>query len=1068
MSKQKKRFEAIRKFIDANYAEITSQPFDKSGYKKTKEAYFRTVMSYQYGIPKDEEICDILISLVIKREHIDSIENLRLKIDNIPFIQSINPNISKYEATINQVLRDVTLASKVSLLSDSEKIETLKRIHIDEKSGEIEEQINLRLSGLEAAIRLKEEEYKRLPSLLDDRDYEEPSDIPTIDYSKEWWEELNLKSNPFPGPLEGFHMIDKSLYNAIAVETEPIRWMMSKLNTNTLDFFHKGYLVSGEFGTGKTTFFDYISPHLALHHVEPIILPISENISVAHHVQSFQKQLSFKVCQLARKHGIPTTERIVDFIESELLMLDLQSKYDVKGFLLFIDDLHKHDQPDLVFAFLANLQMIKSSLSREGINVAFFVSGLPNWRDRIRQDSALTGFFDASEVLQLPMVPPSIAAQAISRRLRAFSANPDKDIQIKEDFFEAIFSRTAVERGGINIGFRPYIQEAQAKLSAKQFDILAVDFTTLDETSLGLIRMQIEKSAKFKESINKLIYGGKIEKQSIRMRTLKILCEVYMRKGVSEDDALFIDNKFSFKRLEESGFIGRADRQGRLVWRVSKFLEDLNSKIISERGFSLEDYLVQIYSSVGNVPKKTVSLDAQCGYEQYIQEWSRSVDKNVNDGLIKALKMHSELIKPYVGPNARTIPDLSLYDVERIDECIWELMKCILRSESPALLDIYGESNRAGWQLRHRALEGPQHFLGLQKIRNISSDFRTDVARKITFANEAFAELWEEFRKVLNIAKNTNTKAFNLPPKFLTCIYEEHEKLFAFTREREEYFASFERVVQELEQCIRNYLHISCLLLLGPYHTRIAYYPPDIRKYISTTVTQSTSYEAYNEFENMNRGQYRALFTQIDKKSPFFRFIIQPIISSWDSHDLDVFFNLFGDMNIVASHLKKMSIEELKQDIPTFFRLSCRLLSTMSNRIFTTVTFDNTISAENNVTTIVFGFRHKNTDIVKPIFTNSVLTDIPKELHRYDMSKSITDGFLEKILQVSDNNLGESIMDCLSIDEVRVKYGMEYSEAVSCVAYLTALRKIRCIVQYGSSLYLRKIEKPLVAVPIRE
>ena len=169
MSKRQRRFETIRKFIDANYSEVTSTPLDKLGYKKTKDAYFRNVMRYEYGIPKDEEICDVLISLIIKRDRIDSIENLRIKIATIPFIQSINPNIDIYASTINQIVRDAILASKVASLSDSEK-----------------------------------------------------------------------------------------------------------------------------------------------------------------------------------------TERIVDFIEAEILMLELQSRYDVKGFLLFIDDLHKHTQPDLVFAFLAN------------------------------------------------------------------------------------------------------------------------------------------------------------------------------------------------------------------------------------------------------------------------------------------------------------------------------------------------------------------------------------------------------------------------------------------------------------------------------------------------------------------------------------------------------------------------------------------------------------------------------------------------------------------------------------------------------------------------------------------
>ena len=82
------------------------------------------------------------------------------------------------------------------------------------------------------------------------------------------------------------------------------------------------------------------------------------------------------------------------------------------------------------------------------------------------------------------------------------------------------------------------------------------------------------------------------------------------------------------------------------------------------------------------------------------------------------------------------------------------------------------------------------------------------------------------------------------------------------------------------------------------------------------------------------------------------------------------------------------------------------------------------------------------------------------------MSRAIRDGLLDKILQVSDNDLGESIMDCLNIEEVRVKYGMEYSEAVLCVAYMIASGKLRGIVTYGTSLYLRKLKQPIVSTSV--
>ena len=88
--------------------------------------------------------------------------------------------------------------------------------------------------------------------------------------------------------------------------------------------------------------------------------------------------------------------------------------YLVLGFFVFIDDLHKHIDSNRVFNFLANLQITKNNFSRDGINVVFVVAGFPSWRDKIRQNSALTGFFDAADELTLPEVTPELAAQTIN------------------------------------------------------------------------------------------------------------------------------------------------------------------------------------------------------------------------------------------------------------------------------------------------------------------------------------------------------------------------------------------------------------------------------------------------------------------------------------------------------------------------------------------------------------------------------------------------------------------------------------------------------------------------------
>jgi hypothetical protein len=602
---------------------------------------------------------------------------------------------------------------------------------------------------------------------------------------------------------------------------------------------------------------------------------------------------------------------------------------------------------ELVFDFLANLQITKNSFSRDGIKVAFVVSGFPSWRDMIRQDSALTGFFDATDELTLPAVTPELAAQAIKKRLQAFSINPEKELTVKEEFLKTIFKKKNSEIGHPNIGFRPYIQAAVQNFEEKKFDILSIDFTKLDENIRQEIKLTLEANDDFKKSIDKLVFGGGIKKKEVREMTLKVLCEIYLRKGVSEDEEIFDKNKFSFKQLSGCGLIQKYDRRGELVWKVSPFfLDDLNKKITTQFNLSMEDYLVPIYSITTKVKEKKSEQNKVEIFEQDLREWKEKLEPSVMENLKIALQMYSKIIFPFPETNTRKLDSLnSLPEIEKIKETIWTMMKCIIRFESPLLLDSTGESDISGWTLRHRTLEYPQHFISMERILEKGKIERADITRLISFANDAFGELWGEFKESMNIYQSGYVKCYEIPRKVLKTIYSEYNNLFTITKPREEYFNSLNEFVGTIEDTLRQYLLVSCTLIFGPgYHIKSKYYPEDIKKYITKNVhSSSTSYESYNEFEELNRGQYRSLFTQIGKSSEFYRFIIKPLIEKWDSQDIESFFEVFGDLNIDTSHRKKISVEDRKKDVPTFFRLSCRLISAISTRLKDLVMLNNTI-----------------------------------------------------------------------------------------------------------------------------
>lgn len=1047
-----KREDALIAFVRNNFKLLKEKDnFDKKKYDAIKKDFFAKKLKHKFGIPRDKEICNYLVGLLIKSQDIADKEHLEPIISETPFLRNNNIQADEYLHLIDIAKNKYAIKEELEVLNPIEKLEKMTEFVKRESIKEIDE-----------LIQQKQEEYRKLPSILDDEKLTEPEELPQRTEEREWWEELNLKENPFPGSLDGFSQINKSLYKEIIIETQPIKWALSKLPKATSDLFHKGFLLGGEFGTGKTTFFDYMAPLFVMEHIEPIRVAISDNMSVSHYIQKFEKLICIEITKLAKKYQINDFGRICDFEESRLVMYEIQ-QHGVKGYFIFIDDLHKNIESSMVFKFLSNLQIIKNTFSRDNINVFFMVAGFPSWRDRILQDSALTGFFDASDELILPTVTPELAASAIKKRLQAYSINPEKELSVKPEFFKIIFKKVSSEIGEKNIGFRPYIQEALNYFIAKKYDILNIDFTRLSDETIHEIKKMLESNNSFKKHIDKLIFGGGIKKKEIRELTLKLLCEIYLRQGVEEDETIFINNKFSFKQLIDSNLIQKYNRNGKLAWKIAHNLDDLNKKVIGRHNLSLEDYLLPIYSFPTIRQKdKIIERTKVEAYEEDLRNLSGYLDYSILENTQNALKLYSENIFPYAeNVKQKTISQIKNAQLEKIRECIWSLMKSIIKFESPSLLDICGERDIRGWKLRHRSLEASQHFIALeQNMETEGGDVEeVDTARLISYANDTFDELWHELKKSITIYQSSLVKCYDLRKEILETIYSEHDHLFAFSRPKEEYFETFQKYIETVEKDLRQYLLVSCTLIFGPYHERLKYYPDNIRKYITkSTPSPSISYESYNEFENMNRGQYRFLFTQISKTSELYRYVIEPIIKNWDSKDLGIFFSLFGDLNIATSHIKASELEEKKKEIPTFFRLSCRFMAALSSHIRNLLIQRNVITESSSKTIVQFGHQYmKNNEPVK-IVKMEEAKDIPTFLYPYEISSLITPESENRISDNSDNLYGAVEIDVSDIEKIRISFGMNYCDTIALIAYLLARGKYRAITLYGTNIYLFKIK----------
>ena len=161
------KFDALRKFARNNYKLLNEKThFDKKRYKEIKKDYFGRVLKHQFGMPRDKEICDCFVELLLKTERILDEEALEQAISCTPFLKMNNITAGNYVATIDSIAGKYAIKEDIDGLQEVDKIERQLEWVKKEHSKQIEE-----------LIIQKKEEYRRLPSILDDVDFEEPEQL---------------------------------------------------------------------------------------------------------------------------------------------------------------------------------------------------------------------------------------------------------------------------------------------------------------------------------------------------------------------------------------------------------------------------------------------------------------------------------------------------------------------------------------------------------------------------------------------------------------------------------------------------------------------------------------------------------------------------------------------------------------------------------------------------------------------------------------------------------------------------------------------------------------------------
>jgi hypothetical protein len=110
----------------------------------------------------------------------------------------------------------------------------------------------------------------------------------------------------------------------------------------------------------------------------------------------------------------------------------------------------------------------------------------------------------------------------------------------------------------------------------------------------------------------------------------------------------------------------------------------------------------------------------------------------------------------------------------------------------------------------------------------------------------------------------------------------------------------------------------------------------------------------------------------------------------------------------------------------------------MSIRLKSLLSIENTILVSNDNTYMLFGPKDDET------------------IFHHDITKGLKSNALIALMSSPDNNFGCVELEMLEIEETRIKFGREFCEVISLIAYYLSKKELLGQPLYGASIWLRE------------
>ncbi len=892
----------------------------------------------------------------------------------------------------------------------------------------------------EKRVELERQQIEKYKSFIDDDldrpddelilEIEEQREFPYLEKDFEWYKEIGLKSDPFPS-REGLELIDQNLYDLVVTQTPIFKKYIRTLNSNANLLLNKSIIIYGEWGCGKTTFFDYFGYKCLEKDLFPIQVLLNAEGSLQKLKDAFRNELFRKMAEYVSQ--ISTTDPrsyLQRRDEDDIIILFemIQKEYKKHGFFIFLDGLHKsQDEQNIPLKFLNELQNILGIFKRRGIPIGIFIAGSFDWKQNISYNPIFSGSIYQDE--KMPGINENQAYDMLNKRLSAFS---ETDIQfITYPDIQRLFNTIKKSRA-TEIPFRILIQEFLARgfVSEKsiKFDL------RIEKDILQTIDEILKENTELYKILQMLALQCDNEVSKF-LKIQNVISSAHERR-IYEDDTFLSENKAVVQLLLKKGIVKKFyDKEKKQVfyWLKTEFWKTFK-KIEKRVKYSPRYYLDKILC------KKQVEIkEVEDDFDKNIATLERWIHTNpqFETNLNKIIHEINQTQIPLISKIENNNFEITTHDLELMDDSIFNLLDFLyLLSEEPypikdkkQMFNVFRltwlDNEELTFFLNARdnykrrvssTKEQNQHFLKIYKDAFNSQVFK--IGRYLNYNNVLKVgsnELTDYEKRILNQAR---------------AIYED----LLYKKSVERYFDLIEVKSRDWLFNIMNLLFNSNWKNFIPHHFKLM-----INKYKSSDkVKFGTQIHDENELYYLPRDAYAHFFLNRKLWNVYFSWIL-------GSDNKDIIAKLAKISSIANKVKHNQKDEDLKKLAPNIKEglINTRDILMVLNRGYKNVLDPLKMLIQDKKLFMCWS-PQVDLNIVEPFEIND---------KKVDEILDFLEEFLNKEVPVHEN-----FIDVGNSTSILQTFSTSYREFIAIICYLIKSDKIRIKDQEGSSFLFELIK----------